>query len=300
MEVYVIKKIRRILTCFVLAGVTIYALRYDVKYLYCLYEKWDDRPSALSLSSYRVEIDGRPVEGVDGNLSGLTWSGYHGLLFAVISHPPELIWTDTMGRLAGRISLPLIPDPESVVWQEDNIFWIGSEKEGAVYQVAADIEVPSVEIRERLTIPGYSAPRNKGLEGLAWDARSQRLYVAKEKKPRRISVVDRRDENRIFTQDTQATANLSDISGLAFHSGSDSLIVLSDASGKVLEVDSDGVTRDRLFLMGGWSELKNDIPQPEGVTFDAHDNLYIVSEPNLFYRFGRQSSRENNAVAGQK
>ncbi|WP_200406089.1 SdiA-regulated domain-containing protein, partial [Salmonella enterica] len=43
--------------------------------------------------------------------------------------------------------------------------------------------------------------------------------------------------------------------------------------------------RDRLFLTAEWSGLRDDIPQPEGIAMDNENNLYIVSEPNLFYKF---------------
>ncbi|MCY1465245.1 SdiA-regulated [compost metagenome] len=38
-------------------------------------------------------------------------------------------------------------------------------------------------------------------------------------------------------------------------------------------------------LVGWLSELKHSAPQPEGVTLDKDGNLYVVSEPNLFYAF---------------
>ncbi|TRT27641.1 hypothetical protein DNP05_23700 [Salmonella enterica subsp. enterica serovar Panama] len=36
--------------------------------------------------------------------------------------------------------------------------------------------------------------------------------------------------------------------------------------------------------------LRSDIPQAEGITSDDRDTLWIVSEPNLFYRFIRTAA----------
>ncbi|EHG9191320.1 hypothetical protein BSV20_23565, partial [Salmonella enterica subsp. enterica serovar Enteritidis] len=36
--------------------------------------------------------------------------------------------------------------------------------------------------------------------------------------------------------------------------------------------------------------LRRDIPQAEGIASDDRDTLWIVSEPNLFYRFTRTAA----------
>ena len=38
-------------------------------------------------------------------------------------------------------------------------------------------------------------------------------------------------------------------------------------------------------LWSGFAGLERSVPQAEGMTFDAQGNLYLVSEPNLFYAF---------------
>ncbi len=44
-----------------------------------------------------------------------------------------------------------------------------------------------------------------------------------------------------------------------------------------------------MTLLGGFNGLKNTIPRAEGVTMDENGTLYMVSEPNLFYRFEKQA-----------
>ena len=56
----------------------------------------------------------------------------------------------------------------------------------------------------------------------------------------------------------------------------------------LLELDEKGEQVSFMTLLGGFNGLKNTIPRAEGVTMDENGTLYIVSEPNLFYRFEKQ------------
>ena len=42
------------------------------------------------------------------------------------------------------------------------------------------------------------------------------------------------------------------------------------------------------LAMARFRRLERSVPRAEGMTFDAQGNLYLVSEPNLFYAFEHQ------------
>ncbi|WP_185030253.1 SdiA-regulated domain-containing protein, partial [Pseudomonas chlororaphis] len=62
-------------------------------------------------------------------------------------------------------------------------------------------------------------------------------------------------------------------------------LVLSADSHMLLELDETGEQVSFMTLLGGFNGLKDTIPRAEGVAMDEQGNLYMVSEPNLFYRF---------------
>ncbi|EDY5684887.1 YjiK family protein, partial [Salmonella enterica] len=266
----------------VLLGVILFMVRDDIRYVYQLILKYGDKPSALALSSYKAVIQQKPVAGVESNLSGLTYSAEDRMLFAVINNPPELVWLTTEGQLVGRMPLQGIHDPESIAWSGGNQFQIGSEKDGAVYKTQVDIQRGTMQIISMVKLEGYDKAKNKGLEGTAWDAKNERLYAAKERKPIMIKEVEMSKNGITRALPSAITASVSDVSGLEYHAPTDSLLVLSDESKMILEVSSEWRVRDRLFLTAEWSGLRDDIPQPEGIAMDNENNLYIVSEPNLF------------------
>ncbi|EBP0012800.1 hypothetical protein HX37_18725 [Salmonella enterica] len=269
----------------VLLGVILFMVRDDIRYVYQLILKYGDKPSALALSSYKAVIQQKPVAGVESNLSGLTYSAEDRMLFAVINNPPELVWLTTEGQLVGRMPLQGIHDPESIAWSGGNQFQIGSEKDGAVYKTQMDIQRGTMQIISMVKLEGYDKAKNKGLEGTAWDAKNERLYAAKERKPIMIKEVEMSKNGITRALPSAITASVSDVSGLEYHAPTNSLLVLSDESKMILEVSSEWRVRDRLFLTAEWSGLRDDIPQPEGIAMDNENNLYIVSEPNLFYKF---------------
>ncbi|MCK1978000.1 SdiA-regulated domain-containing protein, partial [Jeotgalicoccus huakuii] len=63
------------------------------------------------------------------------------------------------------------------------------------------------------------------------------------------------------------------------------LLALSADSNMLLELDEQGQQVSFMTLLGGFNGLRDTIPRAEGVAMDDKGNLYMVSEPALFYRF---------------
>lgn len=77
-----------------------------------------------------------------------------------------------------------------------------------------------------------------------------------------------------------------DLSAITVHAPSGHLLLLSDESQLLFELGADGQLLDRRSLRAG-NGLQEGIPQPEGVVVAKSGELFVVSEPNLFYRFVR-------------
>ena len=81
---------------------------------------------------------------------------------------------------------------------------------------------------------------------------------------------------------------LKDISGLHYDRKNRRLYVLSHESALVMVSDLEGGWRV-MPLRQGHSGLERDIPQAED-SFDGRNSLWIVSEPDRFYRFSRTTT----------
>src|SRR5690606_14622057 len=78
---------------------------------------------------------------------------------------------------------------------------------------------------------------------------------------------------------------VSDLSAVEVDNLSGNLLLLSDESQMVVEYAPGGKAISLLGLRRGFHGLQRSVPQAEGMALDNARRLYIVSEPNLFYRF---------------
>lgn len=255
------------------------------------------------LPFYRVTIDGRVVEGITKNASGLTFSKSTGTLFSVINSPPEIVELDTEGRLLRRIALHGTGDPEGITHVRDDIFVVSDERDHQLYRIAIGPETDSVNVADvpRMGL-AIDMQKNLGFEGVSWDAANQRLFVTKEKAPLRVltisglpGILDGSAFNlqiREWKSSRAASLFMSDLSSLSFHERTGNLLLLSDESALIVEYSPDGRPVSMLPMWKGWHGLSQRVPQAEGLAMGPDGALYVLSEPNLFYRFEREPRAE--------
>ncbi|MCW2100320.1 UNVERIFIED_ORG: uncharacterized protein YjiK [Pseudomonas psychrophila] len=252
-------------------------------------------PNAINLGDYRAVLQGRVIEGLEDNVSALTYDPVRKSLFTVTNKDPELVELSLDGRIVRRIKLTGFGDAEAIEFIDENTYVITDEYTQRLIKVKIDDTTRELNAAdaEQLTL-GISPSGNKGFEGLAYDSAGKRLFVAKERDPMLIYevrgfphdnpqqpyathvITNPRRDARLFVRD---------LSSLQFDERSGHLLALSDESKLLLELDINGRPFSTLSLKKGRNGLEKSVPQAEGVAMDDEGTLYLVSEPNLFYVF---------------
>ena len=252
-------------------------------------------PNAINLGEYRAVVQGKVIEGLEDNVSALTYDPLRKTLFTVTNKHAELVELSLDGRVLRRIALVGFGDAEAVEFIGENTYVITDEHQQRLIKVKVDDNTQVLDARDaqQLTL-GLNRSGNKGFEGLAYDSVGKRLFVAKERDPMLIYEV------RGFPQDnpqqpyaTHVVTNprrdarifVRDLSSLQFDERTGHLLALSDESKLLLELDLEGRPISTLSLKKGKHGLTRSVPQAEGITMDDEGTVYVVSEPNLFYVF---------------
>lgn len=255
---------------------------------------------SLWLPGYRAVQQARPIDGV-ADVSALTWDAERRILLAVTNKPAAVLELSRYGALLRQIPLTGISDPEAIEYLSPGRFIISDERSQTLVKVRIDASTQALDVRDapRLAL-GIGLNGNKGFEGLAYDPERQKLFVAKERDPMRVYAVQgfpppdsgvAQLSIREMTELNQALV-VRDLSSLHFDSRTQHLLAVSDESRLVLEIDLDGTLLGSLSLLPGQHGLKRGVPQAEGMTMDEQGVLYLVSEPNLFYRFVPQGAED--------
>ncbi|GGI79844.1 SdiA-regulated domain-containing protein [Shewanella gelidii] len=248
---------------------------------------------SIQLDEYDIEIDALPIQGIEKNLSGITYSSTTNLLYGISNSPRYIYELNKEGKLLRKIKLHKFRDTEGITFLKDNLFAIVDEEQGSIFVI--EINDDTTDIYKQHNAKQFSlnidAFENFGYEGIAYHAEKDGFYIVNERFPMEVikisnwlngqgplSIGPEKQMNRMNNF-------MDDFSGLHFNSNNQTLLFLSDESMLVTEVALDGSKLSYLDLEKGFFGLKQDIPQAEGITLDQDGLLYIVSEPNLFYRY---------------
>ncbi|OZY43708.1 DNA-binding protein [Pseudomonas fragi] len=252
-------------------------------------------PNSINLGEYRAVVQGQVIDGLEDDVSALTFDPVRKSLFTVTNKKAELVELSLDGRILRRIPLVGFGDAEAVEFIGENTYVITDERQQRLIKVKINDDTHVLDARdaEQLTL-GINPSGNKGFEGLAYDSAGKRLFVAKERDPMLIYEV--RGFPQSNPQKPYATHVVSnprrdarlfvrDLSSLQFDERTGHLLALSDESKLLLELGLDGQPISTLSLKKGKHGLNRSVPQAEGVAMDDDGTIYVVSEPNLFYVF---------------
>lgn len=252
--------------------------------------------SRLNLRDYRVGVDAMPLAGIGDNASGLTFHPGRNSLFSVINHPAQIIELGVDGALKRRIPVKGVSDLEGITHVRGNEFFIADERTQQLIHVEINDDQQMVDVAGRPRIGlAFDLVSNLGFEGVSWDHSRNRLFVVKEKRPLRLfelsGLAELLDGRRLDLQIGEwfprgsAALLLRDLSSLTYHEDSGSMLLLSDESRLVVALDAERRPSGQLVLRKGWHGLMADVPQAEGIAVGPRGEIFLISEPNLFYRF---------------
>lgn len=268
-----------------------------------LHNRWtgDTAPGKnIWLADYHVVIDGKAVESSLRNLSGITYDYDRDRLLAVTNASPmEILALSKTGDVLERYPLAGFGDVEGITYMGKGRVAVSDEN----FQQLDVLELPAlarpihIEEADFIALGINLSKGNKGFEGLTYDAANDRLLAIKERDPRQlfeVSGVMKSIDGRLQIKVNDLTSWINrgvyarDLSDVHFDRKTGHLLILSEESKAVIELDGAGTFVSLRSLRGGIPDLKDDAPQAEGVTMDASGNLYVVSEPNLFYKFQKK------------
>ena len=253
------------------------------------------RAASLWLPDYRAVVQARQVEGIDDDLSALTFDPDRRSLIAITNGSPQLLELSLEGKLLRSIALVGFGDPEAIEYISRGVYVISDERLQRLLRVEVGEHTERIDAAasQQLSL-GLGQNGNKGFEGLAYDAAGKRLFVAKERDPVRIYEVqgfpfaDNGQPLAVHVSDDlerDAGLFVRDLSSLQYDARTGHLLALSDESRLIVELDTRGDPISTLSLRAGQHGLDSDVPQAEGVALGPDGTLYLVSEPNLFYVF---------------
>ena len=282
-----------------LAGVIMYGvswlMHWDDRGALWVLERFEspvERRESVWLPDYQAVIDAKPLPGMEKDeASDLAYNPQTKTLFAVMGRNPFLVELSLQGDVLRKIPLVGWSNPEGVTVMENGVLGIVDERRHNVTLVKVDADTRQLAFAD---FPSYdlgpSENQNKAFEAITWDKRNQQLVLGIERPAQLFTWAS--DGSQVLAGDKQklpsSELDIRNLSALSVDPRTGHLLVLSADSHLLLELDEKGQQVSFMTVLGGFNGLKSTIPRAEGVTMDENGTLYMVSEPNLFYRFDKQ------------
>lgn len=268
------------------------AMHWDDRGLLWVKERFEssaERSESVWLPNYRVDIDAKVLPGMeDDEASDLSFNPRTRTLFAVMGKNPFLVELSLDGDVLRKMPLNGWENPEGVAVLEDGHLAIVDERRHDLTLVKVDERTTALNRTDFQSYDlGESVKSNKGYESVAWDPLRQRLVIGEERPPKLFTWST--DGRSPLKGEKQSLPNdeldLRNLSALDVDPRTGHFLALSADSNMLLELDEQGQQVSFMTLLGGFNGLEDTVPRAEGVAMDDQGNLYMVSEPNLFYRF---------------
>jgi uncharacterized protein YjiK len=272
-----------------------FAMHWDDRGVLWVLERFEspaERQESIWLPDYRAVIDAKVLPGMEKDeASDLAYDPQTKTLFSVMGKNPFLVELTLQGDVLRKMPLVGWSNPEGVTVMGNGLLAIVDERDHMLSIVKVDADTRELNIAD---FPKYdlgpSKDQNKAFEAIVWDSRNQQMLLGEERSP--ALFIWKSNDGQTLTGDKQKLASdeldIRNLSALAIDPRTGHTLVLSADSHLLLELDEKGEQVSFMTLLGGFNGLKKTIPRAEGVTMDEAGTLYLVSEPNLFYRFEKQ------------
>ncbi len=243
-------------------------------------------PTGCSFPEFRFDLS-FDIPGLEREASAITFNPTTGNLLVVADEPAGIVELTTDGALVRKVKLKGFKDTEGLCHLVGHQFAIAEERKKRVTVIdlppglkETDDDGPRFDL-------DMETKRNKGLEGVTYDAATDTLYTAREDEPPSVFRLHPFLGNGGPNVEELALdlSGLRDLSDLYFDPAGPWLWALSDESCAALVFDEEGERVAELSFANGSLGLPEKIPQAEGITRDLAGRLYICTEPDTVYRF---------------
>ncbi len=246
---------------------------------------------------YRVDIEAR-VLGAESNVSALSFDPSRRSLVSVTNQDPHFLELSLDGELLRRIPLRGFQDPEAIEYIRPGVYVVAEERRQRLVEIHVDADTRVIDIDDprnarkfswavqtsatrasRVGLrPAARAPVRGPGKGAGGHHRGKRLLQRPRRGARperrrrpaaRSRVVPHRSVEPLLRQGQRSPAGAFRRVAGGHRTGS--------RRGSARQPDP------------AWRQPWPDgrTPQAEGLAMDDRGSLYVVSEPNLFYRFSR-------------